>query len=272
MDKIIVDNRAIVIREPYSIDDYLKLMNVQISIWGMPNYSEAVTYHMIIAAHRNGGVVLGAFEEDTGQAIGLAYSIPGYVDGTLYLYNHLTGVVSKYRYKGLGYLLKLWQRRIALEKGYYLIKWTFDPMQGSNAFFNIVKLGVVVRRFYPNYYGELMDEINRGMPSDRFIAERWIRSSRVKEVVEGKRSQQDLDEIMSLKPLIANKVSIVNGIPIITDYKLDSHNDLVLVEIPGELDKLRKYSMDLVLKWGSILREIFTYYINSMGYIVVGFN
>lgn len=266
-----MDNRAIVIREPYSIDDFLKLMNVQISIWSMPNYSEAVTYHMIIAAHRNGGVVLGAFEEDTGQAIGLVYSIPGYVDGTLYLYSHLTGVVPKYRYKGIGYLLKLWQRRIALEKGYYLIKWTFDPMQSSNAFFNIVKLGVVVRRFYPNYYGELMDEINRGMPSDRFIAEWWIRSPRVKEVVEGKRSRQDLDEIMSLKPLIANKVSIVNGVPIITDYKLDSRNDLVLVEIPGELDKLRKYSMDLVLKWRSVLREIFAYYINSMGYIVVGF-
>ncbi len=271
LEKIRVNDKTIVICEPSSLDDYLKLMNVQIDIWGMPDYSEAVTYHMIIAAHRNGGVVLGAFEEETGHAIGLVYSVPGYSEGTIYLYSHLTGVIPGYRYRGIGYLLKLWQRRIALEKGYYLIKWTFDPMQSSNAFFNIIKLGVIVHRFYPNYYGELMDEINRGMPSDRFIAEWWIRSPRVKNIVEKKYRQPDLDEILSLKPLIANEVSIEDGIPVIVNYRLDSSRDLVLIEIPGELNRLRRFSMDLVLKWRSILKEIFTYYLNRMGYTVIGF-
>ncbi|RLG80429.1 MAG: hypothetical protein DRO40_11210 [Thermoprotei archaeon] len=271
LEKIRINNNTIVIREPSSLDDYQKLMNVQIDIWGMQDYREAVAHHMIIASHRNGGVVLGAFEEETGQAVGLVYSTPGYSEGTIYLYSHLTGVIPKYRYKGIGYLLKLWQRRIALEKGYYLIKWTFDPMQSSNAFFNIVKLGVIVRSFYPNYYGELMDEINRGMPSDRFIAEWWIRSARVKNIIEKKYRQPELDKILSLKPLIANEVAIENGMPIIVNYRLDSSKDLVLIEIPGELNRLRKLSMDLVLKWRSILKEIFTYYINKMGYTVIGF-
>jgi len=64
---------------------------------------------------------------------------------------------------------------------------------------------------------------------------------------------------------------IEDGIPVIVNYRLDSSKDIVLIEIPGELNRLRRFSMDLVLKWRSILKEIFTYYLNRMGYTVIGF-
>ncbi len=265
------NGKTIVIREPYSTRDYRELMDVQLRIWGMPDYSEAVTYHMIIAAHRNGGVVLGAFEKDTGRAVGVIYGVPAYKDGMIYVYSHIAGVVPEYRFKGLGYEMKLIQRRIALEKGYRLIKWTYDPMQSANAYFNICKFGVVVRKFYEDYYGELQDEINRGMPSDRFEAEWWISSRRVEKVLAGEVKHPSLNDLLEHGAYLVNNVVFEDNIPVIEEYSLSSSSDLVLVEIPGSLDEIRKKSRELVLDWRMKLRRIFNYYLNEMGYIVTWF-
>jgi len=269
--EVYIDGKTIVIREPSSIKDYRELMDVQLRIWGMPDYSEAVTYHMIIAGHRNGGVVVGAFEKDTGRAVGVIFGVPGYSNGLIYVYSHLAGVVPEYRFKGLGYEMKLVQRRIAIEKGYRLIKWTFDPMQSVNAYFNICRFGVIVRKFYEDYYGELQDEINRGMPSDRFEAEWWITSKRVENVLSGKLRRVGLKELIDYGGFIANNVVFNNTIPVLEEYRLSNKSDLVLIEIPGELGLLKKAGQDIVLDWRMKLRRIFNYYLNEMGYTVVWF-
>ncbi len=264
--------KTIIVREPMSPSEYRGLMDVQLEIWGMPDYSEAVTYHLLLSSHRNGGIVLGAYEEESGRPVGIVYSIPGYRDGMIYMYSHLTGVVPEYRYSGLGYMLKKLQRRIALEKGYSLITWTFDPLQSSNAYFNLVKLGVVIRRFYPNYYGELMDNINRGLPGDRFIAEWWIRSSRVSSIVEHDRFNKiSYDKVIEYKPFIAMDVEIVDDILVLKNYRLDSSSDLVIVEIPCDINRLKNRGREYLGKWVEGLRTVFNYYLNKMGYIVIGF-
>ncbi|RLG79220.1 MAG: hypothetical protein DRO13_06285 [Thermoprotei archaeon] len=269
--RVVVGGESIVVREPSSPRDYRELMDVQIRIWGMPDYSEAVTYHALIAAHRNGGVVLGAFRESD-AAVGLVYSFPGYERGSIYLYSHLTGVVPEHRYRGLGYVLKRAQRALALEKGYSLVKWTFDPLRSSNAYFNLAKLGVVVRKFYPDYYGELADEINRGMPTDRVIAEWWIDSPRVSGIVEkGARATVDPEKLAELNPLNAVSVQYDGQLPIITEYRLEHSSEVVVVEIPGDIEPIRRNKPELLLEWRKALRAIFEYYLNKLGYVVVGY-
>ncbi len=266
-----INGEHIIIREPVSTEDYRRLMDVQLRIWVMPDYSEAVTYHALIAAHRNGGVVIGAFKEN-GEAVGVVYSFPGYENGMVYLYSHLTGVVPDKRYRGLGYYLKLAQRKLALEKGYSLVKWTFDPLRSSNAYFNIAKLGVIVKSFYPDYYGELQDELNRGMPSDRLIAEWRIKSKRVTRVLdEGMKATVDVDKLWSLKPYLVNKVEVHDDKILLSSYELDASNDLVVVEIPGDIEPLRREDPDEVLRWRKGLREIMDYYLNKHGYVIIGY-
>ncbi len=270
--KLSVGDKTIVIREPSIPDDYRKLMDVQLEIWGMPDYSEAVTYHMLMASHRNGGIVLGAFEEPSGRAVGLIYTVPAYKDGKLYMYSHLAGVIPEYRYLGIGKIMKIFQRRIAIEKGYYLIEWTYDPLQSSNAYFNIVKMGVIIRKFYINYYGELQDEINRGMPTDRFIAEWYIRSPRVKAIIEeNKKKTITYENLLELDPHIATNVEIKNNKPILINTSLSNKKDLVVIEIPGDINELKKKDLELVLDWRIKLRKVFEYYLNTQGYIVTGF-
>ena len=49
--------------------------------------------------------------------------------------------------RGIGRRLKLRQREDALARGIDLIEWTFDPLELKNAFFNIERLGAIVRRY-----------------------------------------------------------------------------------------------------------------------------
>ena len=105
----------------------------------------------MIVAQKNGGLVLGAFEN--GRMTGFLFGWIGRRDGRVYHYSRMTGVLSGHRDSGLGLKLKLAQRRWALEQGLDLVCWTFDPLQSRNGYFNLQKLGVVSCEYQVNFYG-----------------------------------------------------------------------------------------------------------------------
>src|SRR5262249_2699278 len=89
------------------------------------------------------------------------------------LHSHMTGVLAKYRDRGVGRMLKLFQREEALGRAIRLIEWTFDPLETRNAHFNLNRLGAIARQYLPNLYGVTTSPLHRGMPTDRLVAE-WI--------------------------------------------------------------------------------------------------
>jgi predicted GNAT superfamily acetyltransferase len=93
-------------------------------------------------------------------------------------------VRESYRNAGLGRKLKLAQRDDALARGFELMEWTFDPMEIKNAYLNIVRLGAIVRRYSVNQYGTSSSPLQGGLPTDRCVAEWWIRSDRVRGLLE----------------------------------------------------------------------------------------
>ncbi len=86
----------------------------------------------------------------------------------------------------VGRLLKLKQREDALARDIELVEWTFDPLELRNAYFNIEKLGAVVRRYVLNQYGTTSSHLHGGLPTDRCIAEWWIREPRVQDIIDRK--------------------------------------------------------------------------------------
>lgn len=157
-------------------------VDLQRRIWG---YSETDTVpeQMFVVAKESGGQVLGAFHQD--QAIGFALAFAGVHCGTVYLHSHMVGVVPEYQDRGVGRLLKLAQREDAIARGIDLIEWTFDPLQLKNARFNLAGLGAVVRRYIPNCYGRTSSPLHAGLPTDRLVAEWWVRSARVQDLLSG---------------------------------------------------------------------------------------
>jgi predicted GNAT superfamily acetyltransferase len=127
---------------------------------------------MLITQNRVGGLVLGAF--DDGHLVGFLNAMPGIRDGAPYWYSQMLAVKNEMRNRGIGAELKLAQRNEARQRGIRLIEWTFDPLESKNAYLNVVKLGVIVRRYYVNLYGATASQMQQGLESDRVVAEWWI--------------------------------------------------------------------------------------------------
>ena len=59
------------------------------------------------------------------------------------------------------------------------MQWTYDPLQAMNAHLNFAKLGVVVEEYAVNIYGVSASPLHGGNPTDRFVADWWIRKPHV---------------------------------------------------------------------------------------------
>jgi len=254
------------------IDDpekYWEVVDVSIDAWGMKDYRDAVPAHMMKAIADNGGLVLAAFEGD--KIVGFVLGILAMDNqGKLYHYSHQLAVRRKYRGTGVAIALKLAQRRHVLNQGLDLVTWTFDPQQGRNAKFNFAKLGVICRKFYRNYYGILQDEINRGLVTDRFKVKWWIKSKRVEKRINGRFPPPKMEDVEDLAEPVVETEKIAQNVRKIKKVNLDAKNDVLLVEVPGNVDKVREYSLELANNWRIGLRPVFEKYF-SEGYIATEF-
>jgi len=154
---------------------------MQKEVWNFTD-AELIPLRMFVVADKVGGQVMGAF--DGKEMVGFALSIPGTRSGHVYLHSRMLAVRTEYRNSGLGRRLKLMQREDALSRGIELIEWTFDPLEIKNAYLNIEKLGAIVRRYNINQYGITSSPLQGGLPSDRLIAEWWLKSKRVATLLE----------------------------------------------------------------------------------------
>jgi predicted GNAT superfamily acetyltransferase len=161
--------------------EFGEAVRLQRQIWGFEDV-ELLPARLFVVATKIGGQVLGAF--DGARMVGFCIAIPGVKrDGAAclrsYLHSHMLGVLPEYRNAGIGRALKLAQREQALARGIDLVEWTFDPLELKNAFFNVERLGAIARRYVQNQYGATSSPLHGGLPTDRCVAEWWLRSSRV---------------------------------------------------------------------------------------------
>lgn len=171
-----LQNTAIEIRQLTKHQEFADAVRLQREIWGFQDV-ELMPLRLFVVADKIGGQVLGSF--DGTKMVAFSLCLPALKPGNkLYLHSHMLGVLPNYRNTGVGRSLKLKQREYAQERGIDLIEWTFDPLEIKNAFFNVERLGVIVRRYVHNQYGTTTSHLHGGLPTDRLVAEWWIQSRR----------------------------------------------------------------------------------------------
>jgi len=179
--------------------EFSDAVRLQQEIWGFKDV-ELLPLRLFVVATKIGGQAFGAF--DGKRMVGFALSIPGLKSrGKSYLHSHMLGVLPDYRDSGVGRRLKLAQRDDALARGIDLIEWTFDPLEIKNAYFNIERLGTVVRRYVLNQYGTTTSHLHGGLPTDRCVAEWWIGSARAKAIIAGETFQRNPTEARIAIPI-----------------------------------------------------------------------
>ena len=172
------------IRRCTTREELAACVTLQKEIWG---YSDLEVYplRLFVNLNQTGGQVVAAFAP-AGRAVGFVAAMPAWRKGERYFHSLSLGVLPGHENRGLGRALKLEQRRLALRAGIERIEWTFDPLRAKNAFFNIERLGAISRRYIADHYGAVDSQFQKGLPSDRLVAEWWLKSGRVRRALTGK--------------------------------------------------------------------------------------
>ena len=256
--------------------DMRKAEDLQRLVWPGAD-RDIVPDHMLLAIARNGGVVLVAFDQD--DVVGFVLGFLGTDSETsselamtrLKHHSHMLGVHPDYRDLGIGYQLKLAQRQLVMRQGVRLITWTYDPLQSRNGYFNIARLGSVCATYEESAYGEMDDQLNIGIPSDRFQVDWWVTSPRVRARVEQKHKRLDLAHYLDGGAQKVNPTQLdERGLPIPPDALEPMHASIHLVEIPADYQTMKQMDHALALTWRMQTREIFQQAFAG-GYIVTDF-
>jgi predicted GNAT superfamily acetyltransferase len=254
---------------------------LQRQVWA-GNETEVAPAHVLLAGAHNGGLLVGAFAQGDNpgeeRLVGFVFGFPGLIftpDGPQPKHcSHMMGVHPDYRDHGLGFALKRAQWQIVRSQGLDLITWTYDPLLSRNAYLNIAKLGAVCNTYRRDEYGELRDEMNRGMSSDRFQVDWWVNSARVNRRL-SRRPRAQLDYAQYAAggaPVINPAAQSSGGWP--APVELDPTSlpppesaPLLMLEIPSDFLALKAADFPLAVAWRKHTRLLFEH-LFQQGYLV----
>jgi predicted GNAT superfamily acetyltransferase len=201
--------------------------------WSMDSGTE-ITPNLLQAMVYSGSYLSGAFID--GKCVGAAFAFPA-TTGGLHLHSHMTAVLHEYRDQGVGYALKIDQWYWAKKNKYSEISWTFDPLVSRNAKLNLIKLGVNISSYHPNFYGDMPDALNADDESDRLMVS-W--------------------KVKGENPIKRELISAPRP------------ND-ILIQIPADIVAVRSRDKEENLRWRRKVREQFLQAFEKCGK-VVGFS
>lgn len=191
-------NDTIEIREVTDFEDFDACLDLQRKVFGFPD-SEVSPRRYLVVTKQTGGFTLGAF--DGAKLVGFAIIVPAFSGNERIFYSHMAGVLPEYQSFGIGAKLKWAQRERALKAGVKFIKWTFHPAQARNAFFNLEKLGAVIRKYVPNFYGAGFSNsgVKSELESDRIYADWELESEKVIALSNGEIYTEESELIKSIE-------------------------------------------------------------------------
>ena len=247
------------VRPLKNIKECRQCERIQTLTWG----ATGVTCEAMTAAAKYGGALIGTLID--GKVVGFIFAFLAQYHGRLAHWSHMMAVEPKHQDRGFGFRMKLVHRQLALERGIKSICWTFDPLQSRNANLNIARLGALPEEYVPDCYGRFPSLLEKGLPSDRWVANWRIASAAVERRLSGETRH------FNFRLPHANETRInAAEFPQNKLVRLDLTDRHLLVEIPAETSAMRTKSISLARKWRFQTRRIFQHYLKG-GYRVDDF-
>ncbi len=262
----------VLIRELHEPEEIAEIPRLEQAIWNDP--SDTIRTGTLMALVHEGALLAGAYRVENSAApfspsresqttensvlVGFIFGFP--TNRPREHHSHMAGVLPEYQGSQIGLLLKRYQRDWALSQGYERVVWTFDPLRGLNAHFNLRKLGATFRRYIPNCYGP-MGGINAGAPSDRAYAVWELRSPRVFSRIYAPPPAKSVEGLPQ-----ANQVEGQEPL----ELRLDLSEKRILVQIPEDWGQILSTDPGLALRWRAHSREVFEHYF-AQGYQATDF-
>ena len=277
--------------------DYAKYEALRDEIWGFPEDNLPGTRNMMCENFLHEGSSLfiavyqeeatGGFREDLESLVGFSYGFVGVKDkplafkslDNLWFYSQYTAVKSGFQGRGLGILIKEFQRDILQDTfGVHTVTCTYDPLTGVNAYRNVHHFGMEVLEYRAATYGEYGGLLNRtDVPTDRFFMSWNLKKPA------GQPSHRPEARLEDRRLVVRTEYSSVQGktrpieLEIVKDIDLELRSDFLFVQIPldfylmlRETDVLDPGVRRIPLDWRMRTRQAFTSLL-AEGYRVIDF-
>lgn len=231
--------------------DASRLVAVLDQVWGGDAGSSHLHHGMVTALAHTGEYAM-LYEQD-GQAVGAGLGFFGPPRAAV-LHSHIVGVLPSVVGQGIGLAIKRHQREWCLERDVRDITWTFDPLIGRNAAFNLRKLGARAERYLEDFYGAMSDGINDGQATDRVLV-RW----------ELEQPAIPPDEYGAIAAWVAEDRS---GEPIVLEPAPAATRRSI--RVPRDVEGLRRSDPELARRWRAAVRGALGGALDD-GWVVLGF-
>ncbi|MEW5975793.1 MAG: GNAT family N-acetyltransferase [Acidobacteriota bacterium] len=250
------------IRTLQSRSDFEACCALQRQTWGAA-FTERVPASVLMVTVKTGGILLGAFSGS--KMIGFVLSFAGWDGDKKILWSDMLAVHEQFRNRSIGLRLKLHQRRLALKQGVQEIRWTFDPLESRNAYFNLAKLGVQVRSYFPNLYGRTQSPAHRNLDTDRMLAV-WSLAAGGLGKNRGKQPVLPVVDHRWVNRCGLTRQELLRSSP--PNLRLRVRQ--VWFEIPANFDHLCRTNHRLARSWLKLTRQVCTRYLHR-GYVIDNF-
>jgi predicted GNAT superfamily acetyltransferase len=237
---------GVAVREVTELAELTEVAQLFATIWGRTE-NPPVSLELLRAFTKAGNYVAGAFDGDrlVGACVGFFHAPDEDA-----LHSHIAGVAPGLTGRNVGFALKVHQRAWAMLRGVSEIAWTFDPLVSRNAYFNLVKLAAVPAEYLPNFYGSMLDTINRDDDSDRLLV-RWpLRDVAVVAACAGNSASAVAADELARGAVVALGIDEA-GAPV----PGQADGPVALVAVPRDVEGLRVSDPALAQRWRLAVRE-----------------
>jgi len=261
---------GIALRRLQTTAEYLDCVELQQVTWGR-GFEGLVPVSVLKISQKVGGVVAGAYDETASggergeRMVGFVFGLTGVrprPEGgppRLVHWSHMLAIAPEERDRGIGRLLKIFQRRLLLPLGVESIEWTYDPLESRNAHFNLNHLGAEVADYVEEMYaGEEGSVFAAGIGSDRFILSWQLAGPRAEAALAGRRPEAGP---FREAPLANPEGDAAAELP---------QAPRVRVEIPADVQKLKDASLERAQAYRASTRRALLHYLGR-GYRVEAF-
>lgn len=213
------------------------------AVWGRTDEGVPINTDVLRSLVHAGGCVTAAHDVD-GDLVSAAVLSVAAPAGTTY--SLIAAVAPGTNDRGIGRAVKLRQRAWALERDYRTMLWTFDPLVGRNARFNLAKLGAEAAEYEVAFYGRMSDAINGDDDSDRLVARWRLDARRTVAATEG--TNADLSGPAADAPVLAEGP---DGAPMV---RRDQHG--LWCRVPSDIVTLRRHLPAEAAQWRLAVRAV----------------
>jgi predicted GNAT superfamily acetyltransferase len=239
-----------VVREPRDIEEFSELAAVFQEVFALSDRAVPPAWLMEDST-KVGGLTLGMWYGD--QAVGFSYAFAGVEAGQPYLYSSGLGILAAHRSSGHAFALKVAQRRLALERGYRQLRWTFSALRAVNAHVYITRLGGLAPKYVLDTRGSFDSDwvTEGGVPLDEFAVVWDLESPRVRSRLSGAPAV-DLTGIPCLSHCSGTAPERV-----LDEAGSPPPSGRVACEVPADFQHLVRHAPALAHDWRAKTRPVF---------------